>query len=91
MYILCVCACVRAPLSKKHLLCGFEAFAEVTICSYSFWVVIHRLFRWFVTNVSAPYILPIFRVRTLMMGRTLDPETLVRNQAKTTLSNNPNL
>jgi hypothetical protein len=24
-----------------------------------------------------------------MMGRTLDPETLVANQAKTTLGNNP--
>jgi hypothetical protein len=47
------------------------------------------VFAWFATNVSVSSVRSIVRVRTLMMGRTLDPETLVVNKAKMTLGNNP--
>ena len=39
------------------------------------------VFAWFTTNISGLCVRP--------MGRTHDPETLVANQAKTTLGNNP--
>ena len=51
------------------------------------------VFLGFLTNVSGPYIRPIFRVQwsdwTLKMRRIYGPETLVTNQTKTTLGNNP--